>query len=111
VKYLYKGGAVNLFLAGEGVMEETKKQQNREGEEACVLRPYGDPAAPGGWQFEGREGSERGGMGAIHQSSKQRRAPCGYPFLSLSSPALSFGLVLFFLLRFRSIFQSSNDAL
>ncbi|PVH35894.1 hypothetical protein PAHAL_7G301700 [Panicum hallii] len=35
------------FRAAIGIWEEETKKQNREGEEACVLRPYGDPAAPG----------------------------------------------------------------
>jgi hypothetical protein len=95
--------AANLFLAGEGVREEETKKKNREGGRSLPSSsgPHGDPAPRGGWQFEGCEGSERGGMGSVHRSSKQRRPACGFPFLCLLPLALFFLL----LLRFCSIFK------
>jgi hypothetical protein len=84
--------AANLYLAGEGVREEETEKKNREGDEALPssLGLYGDPAPRRGWQFEGCEGSEPGGMGSVHRSSKQRRATCEFPFLSLLPLALFF---------------------
>ena len=87
--------AANLFLAGEGVREEESRRPRRRTETGAEALPsslglYGDPAPPGGGEFEGCEGSERGGMGSVHRSSKQRRPACGFPFLFLLPLAMFF---------------------
>lgn len=96
--------SVNLFLAGEGIREETKNK-NREGGRSLCSQAIWRSSSPGGlairrsWRFRARR---HGSYSPIKQATK---AGLWVPLLSLSSPPLFFFLVLFFLLRFHSIFE------